>query len=256
MTTDIPAATAFYSKIAGWGTQEFDMGPNGKYQMWVVDNAPIGGVMTQTPKSGAPPMPPHWLGYVAVPNTDETVKQAESLGGRVISPPMDIPTVGRFAIIADPQGAAIAVFTPLPSSTGMDYSPQVGKFSWHELMTTDHDAAWSFYSKLFDWEKTGESDMGAIGMYVMFGLGGDHRASDAPNAGACGGMFNMTPEMKMPPNWVYYIQVDSVDATAEAVKSSGGQLLNGPMEVPGGDRIAQCMDPQGGMFAIHEVKKS
>jgi uncharacterized protein len=57
--------------------------------------------------------------------------------------------------------------------------------------------------------------------------------------------------MPSPPNWLQYIQVDSADSAAERVKASGGQVLNGPMDVPGGGRIAQCLDPQGGAFAVH-----
>jgi len=69
-------------------------------------------------------------------------------------------------------------------------------------------------------------------------------------------MFNRPPGVQAPPNWLQYIRVDSADAAAERVKASGGQILNGPMEVPGGDRIAQCMDPQGAAFAVHSRKAS
>ena len=69
-------------------------------------------------------------------------------------------------------------------------------------------------------------------------------------------MFNKPPEMPFPPNWLQYIQVDSADGAAERVKANGGQVLNGPMDVPGGDRIAQCLDPQGGAFAVHSSGKA
>ncbi len=247
MTTDVPAATAFYTAITGWGTQDFDMGPGGTYQMWTVGSVPIGGVMPNTPTGDAPAIPPHWMAHVAVANVDETVAQAESLGGTVISPAMDIPTVGRFAVIADPQGAVVSVFASLQPGTG-DFAPKLGEVSWHELMTSDHAAAFAFYSALFGWEKQQEMDMGAMGTYLMFG---------EQNGGAMyGGMMTITPDMPMPPSWLYYIQVDSADATAEQAKSLGGQVLFGPMDVPGGDRVAQIMDPQGAMFGVHSRKKS
>jgi predicted enzyme related to lactoylglutathione lyase len=66
-----------------------------------------------------------------------------------------------------------------------------------------------------------------------------------------GGMFDLVPDMQMPPCWLYYITVADLDAALERVKSHGGQILNGPMEVPGSDRVAQCMDPQGAAFALH-----
>ncbi|MGQ0645979.1 MAG: VOC family protein [Gemmatimonadaceae bacterium] len=254
MTTDVPAATAFYTKIAGWGTQDFDMGPNGTYQMWTVGDMPIGGVVKLTAEMGPPGTPPHWMGSVAVPSVDDTVRQAESLGGKVLAPPADIPTVGRYAVIADPQGAVIALFTPHQAMPRDDLTPKVGEFSWNELMTTDHNAAYAFYATLFDWEPMGEFDMGQpMGMYKMYGQAGGPTTPDGQPM-PYGGMFTLTPDMKMPPSWVSYIKVDSADATAELVKSLGGQVFNGPMEVPGGDRIAQCLDPQGGMFAVHSSK--
>jgi predicted enzyme related to lactoylglutathione lyase len=239
MTSDVAAATAFYTKVAGWGTQDFDMG-GGKYQMWTVGEAPIGGAMdlSQSP----PGTPPHWISYVSVPDVDETIKQAESLGGRTLLPGTDIPTVGRFAIIADPQGAVISIFTSSNPTAPRDGMAPVGNFSWHELTTTDHRAAFEFYTQLFGWEKLSEMDMGEMGIYVLFGKTGQP---------PFGGMFNKPADMPMPPNWGYYIRVNSADESAELIKSLGGQVLNGPMEVPGGDRIAQCMDPQGTYFAVH-----
>ena len=253
MTTDIPAATAFYTKVAGWGTQDFDMGPTASYQMWTVGGKMIGGVVRMTPDMFPPGTSPHWTAAVAVPSVDETATQAESLGGKVISPPADIPTVGRYAVIADPQGAVINLYTPLEPERIGGYAPQVGEFSWHELTTTDHEGAFSFYSQLFGWERMGEFDMGEpVGKYLMYGQNGDRPAGE-PHANPYGGMFTMSADMQMPPSWLYYIRVASADAAAETVKSLGGQVINGPMEVPGGDRIAQCLDPQGGMFAVHST---
>ena len=244
MTSDPNAAAGFYTKVAGWGTQQWDtQGVGMPYTMWTVKETPIGGMMPlPTELSGQ--MPPHWLAYVAVANVDETAKQAEALGGRVLKAPDDIPTVGRFAVITDPDGAAIALFTPTEGSTKPEGMPDVGEFSWHELTAGDHNRAYDFYQKLFGWEKTGDFDMGGMGMYQLFGRNGQ----------PVGGMWTKPKDMPMPPNWLYYIRVDDVEKAVERVKANGGQVLNGPMEVPGGDQIAQCMDPQGGAFAVHATK--
>ena len=187
-------------------------------------------------------VPPHWIGYVAVPSVDDTAKQAESLGGKVLTAPMDIPDVGRFAVISDPQGAAIAIFTPKEGAPQQpDTMGSAGEISWHELTTTDHKSAYDFYQTLFGWDKTGDFDMGDMGTYQLYGRG------DQP----LGGMWTKPADMPMPPNWLYYIRVPNVDEAAERVKALGGQVLNGPMDVPGGDRIAQCLDPQGAAFAVH-----
>jgi uncharacterized protein len=240
MTADPKKAEEFYSKAAGWGTQEFDKMP---YTMWTVNGTPIGGVMPLPPETGAPP---HWLAYIAVPDVDATVEQTESLGGKTIVPATDIPNVGRYAVLADPQGAVFSAFTPEPtqSSPRHDGDPKIGEFSWHELLTTDWVKALAFYQAIFGWEKIEEHDMGPMGVYLIFGRNGVQ----------LGGMFNKPAEMPAPPNWLQYVRVDNVDRVAEVVKANGGSVLNGPMDVPGGDRIAQCLDPQGAAFAVHSKK--
>ena len=136
MTTDPNAAADFYTKIAGWGTQPWENSPT-PYTMWTTHVSPIGGVMKLMPEMVGS-VPPHWIGYVAVPNVDDSAKQAEALGGKVLSAPMDIPEVGRCAVISDPQGAAIAIFTPKDAPPDHEGKPNVGEISWHELTTTDH----------------------------------------------------------------------------------------------------------------------
>jgi predicted enzyme related to lactoylglutathione lyase len=108
MTTDPEAATAFYAKLFGWQVEPMNMGM--PYNVLKVGDAAIGGIMGMPP--GAPAgMPPMWMPYVTVADVDALVKQVVSLGGKVRMPPADIPSVGRFAVIADPQGAAINVIT-------------------------------------------------------------------------------------------------------------------------------------------------
>jgi predicted enzyme related to lactoylglutathione lyase len=110
-------------------------------------------------------------------------------------------------------------------------------------MTNDYKAAFEFYKALLKWERISEADMGPLGMYFMFGQNGQ----------TYGGMFNRTPEMP-PPNWLPYVRVDDVTTAVDAVKRNGGTVMNGPMEVPGGDWIAQCLDAQGAAFALHTPK--
>jgi predicted enzyme related to lactoylglutathione lyase len=112
MTPDPKKAEPFYTKVIGWGTQEMEGMP---YTMWVANGTPIGGVTQLKAASGAPP---HWLAYVEVADVDATIKQIESLGGKALVKPTDIPTVGRFAVFADPAGAVLALFAPVPSASG------------------------------------------------------------------------------------------------------------------------------------------
>lgn len=239
-TSDVEAAKAFYTKAIGWSTAPFE--GEMPYEMWINQEAPVGGVMTLSEEARQAHVPPHWMAYISTPSVDDTATQATQLGGQVLVPPRDIPNVGRFAVIADPQGASFAAFTPATPGEDSVFDPKVGEFSWHELATTDHTAAFNFYSALFGWEKAEGMDMGEMGTYQLYGRGdGKH----------LGGMFNKLPDMPGPPAWLYYISIDDVRVGVDRVKDLGGRLLNGPMEVPGGDLIAQCLDPQGAFFALH-----
>ena len=244
MTTDLEAAKAFYTKVVGWGVQEWTEAPEGMppYTMWTVGDAPIGG-MNELPadalEHGARP---HWLSYVRVDDVDATLSKATEMGATVVMRPTDLPSIGRMAIFSDPQGPTLAVFRPEGESPRHEGDPRPGDFSWHELMTTDAEAAWIFYSSLFGWEETTSFDMGDGWMYQMYGAGGTE----------LGGMFNKPEDMPGPPYWLYYATVSDIDTAAETVTTEGGKILNGPEEVPGGGRIAQCRDPQGAAFAIYE----
>jgi predicted enzyme related to lactoylglutathione lyase len=234
MTPDTSGAHAFYSKVVGWKTQPFEHDPS--YQMFAAGSGPLGGTVAQA--SGTP----HWLHYVGTPDIEATVQAAKSRGGSVTKEITSIPNGGKYAVLADPQGAAIAVYQSA-SDAGKETPPKRGEFSWHELATSDWRAAVDFYSAVFGWEKMAEHDMGAMGKYVLFGSNGVQR----------GGMFNKPAEMPGGPSWLGYIRVKDVNETVKKAKSGRATLVNGPMEVPGGDWIAQFVDPYGAMFAVHTL---
>ena len=234
MTPDTSGAHAFYSKVVGWKTQPFEHDPS--YQMFAAGSGPVGGSVAQAAGT------PHWLHYVGTPDIEATVQAAKSRGGSVTKEISSIPNGGKYAVLADPQGAAIAVYQSA-SDPGKETPPKRGEFSWHELATTDWRAAVDFYSAVFGWEKMAEHDMGAMGKYVLFGSNGVQR----------GGMFNKPAEMPGGPAWLGYIRVKDVNDAVKRAKSGRATLVNGPMEVPGGDWIAQFVDPYGAMFAVHTL---
>ncbi|HEY7889099.1 MAG TPA: VOC family protein [Steroidobacteraceae bacterium] len=238
MTTDPQAAGAFYSKILRWKTQPSGM-PD--YTLWVTGKTMTGGLMTQPETARRSGAPPSWLIYIGTPDVDGTAAAAARLGGKVLKAPADIPSVGRYAVLADPQGATFAVFTPNPAPA--DAAPATD-FTWHELATSDQHGAMTFYSELFGWSRGPAHDMGPAGTYQLIEHGG------AQVGGACKLM-----DTSKPPHWLTYIRVASVDKAAAAAQAAGGRVTQGPMEVPGGSRIAQILDPQGGAFAVHELAK-
>jgi predicted enzyme related to lactoylglutathione lyase len=238
ITTDPKSAQAFYGKVVGWGAQEAPM--PFPYTLFTLDGVPIGGMTVQPDPVRQSGAPPSWMGHVAVADVDATVAKATSLGGKVLVAPTDIPNTGRSAVIADPQGAVIGIFRTAQPDTTPEPPPMMpGRPAWHELLTTDHEKAFAFYSALFGWTKDTPVDMGPMGIYQLFAAGGP----------AIGGMFNKPP-MIPACFWLYYIAVSDIDAAAERVKAEGGQITNGPMEVPGGAWIYQAMDPQGAHFAL------
>jgi predicted enzyme related to lactoylglutathione lyase len=242
MTTDTKSAADFYTKVAGWKTKPFEQNPS--YTMFTVKDRPVAGLMA-LPEPASPLM---WLVYIATPNVDETAGQAERLGGKVVKKPADIPTIGRFAIIQDPQGALFVAFTPLQQSgPPAPDAPGVGDFSWHELLTTNWRAALAFYKSLFGWEETESMNMGPdMGTYQMYGWKGH----------TLGGMMNKPRHSSEPPAWLSYIEVADSKKAAATVEKLGGRIINGPLEVPGGSWIAAGLDLQGAAFAVHSAKPS
>lgn len=242
LTPDPKAAVAFYTEVVGWKTQPF--GEGGDYVMWLGSHGPLGGVMKlpeQAAKMGAPP---HWMGNVQVADVDATAALTRKLGGKVYKEPSDVPTAGRFAVIADPQGAAIAIFKPANAMILHDGSKE-GEFCWNELVTSDSAAAARFYAELFGWKVLEEMDMGPMGTYRVFGLGDEQ----------LGGMMTTPKGKSVPPSWLYYSETPDLDAAILRATDRGAKVMNGPMDVPNGGRVAQLLDPQGAHFALHQAAK-
>ena len=239
MTTDDAAATAFYSAVIGWSAKDAGAA-HVRYTILSAGETGVGGLV-ELPKSaqdaGARPA---WIGYIAADDVDAMAARVMGAGGAIHCGPDDIPGVGSFAKVTDPQGAAFTLFRPLdggPAPPPAGATP--GRVGWHELHAADREAAFAFYAGLFGWTKAEAIDMGPMGIYQLFATGG----------AAAGGM--MTKMEAMPaPFWLYYFNVDDIDAAMTRAKGAGGQVVHGPHEVPGGSWIARCVDPQGAMFAM------
>jgi predicted enzyme related to lactoylglutathione lyase len=241
MTTDPKGAQAFYPAVTGWAAAPW--GNDGKYSLWMNGEAPVGGCMALPGEVQAAGIPAHWLTYIGTPDLDRTCAEIKQLGGAIMREPETIPDVGRFAVVTDPQGGVFCLYTPASPRPGADQPPRVGDFSWHELATTNPAGALAFYGSLFGWEQTSEFDMGPMGTYHLYGIGG------VP----MGGIYPKPADVPVS-NWLPYARVSSADGAADTIKSTGGRVLQGPVEVPGGDRIAVAMDPQGAVFAVHSSK--
>ena len=244
MTSNMKGAEEFYPKVTGWSVENWRGGPM-PYQLWRVGEVAVGGSMELPEEARAMGEPSQWRAHVGVADVDGVCRRVEELRGRVVRQPQNIPQVGRFAVIDDPQGAVLAIFSPgEDSGPGPQSPPSPGRFSWHELATNDLNSTMLFYTELFGWEETDTADLGEIGSYRMFGFDGH----------SFGGMFT-TPDSRLgPPRWLFYVLVKDIEGAVTEVRQGGGTILNGPMRVPGGDLVAQCLDPQGAAFALHAKK--
>ncbi len=244
MTTDQDAATDFYKAVVGWNAADQTNPAMGdfRYTILSVGTQGVGGLMQLTDQMCAGGARPGWVGYIGVEDTDAKAKAIVEAGGSILMGPDDIPDVGRFAMVADPGGAAFYLLTPLPrDEEPAPLAPETpGKVSWHELYSSAGDkAAFDFYSGQFGWETMTEMDMGPMGTYRIFGKDGVQ----------LGGMMNKPEDMPVSA-WGFYVNVEGIDAAIGRINANGGQVPMEPHEVPGGSWIVQAVDPQGANFAL------
>jgi predicted enzyme related to lactoylglutathione lyase len=248
MTTDQDAALDFYTKVVGWTATDMPMPGDSsmRYTILNVGDRGVGGVMQLTDQMREGGARPGWMGYIHVDDADAAAKSIADAGGAILMQPQDIPEVGRFAMAADPAGAAFYIMKPFPREQMAPLDPTTpGVVSWHELYSSLGDkAAFDFYAGQFGWETLHEMDMGEMGTYRIFGKGETQM----------GGMMNK-PDNIPASNWAYYISVDAIDRAIERLTANGGTVLMGPIEVPGGSWIVQATDPQGAHFALVSTKR-
>lgn len=236
MTRDLGKARKYYKDLLGWKIQEVDMGEAGLYPMILAGDQAQGG-MVQLPEGQE--IPSHWIAYLYVDDVDAATEQVAELGGQVAQEPMDIPEVGRFAVVVDPQGAFVSLFQGGDPEEELPEKPPEGAFCWDELLTPVPDASAEFYGKLVGWNAE-EVDLGELGTYRLLKTGDVERA----------GMLQMPPEAEGPPAWLPYVLVDDVDATAEEVRRLGGSVFVAPSHIPEVGRFTVTADPTGAVIAF------
>jgi predicted enzyme related to lactoylglutathione lyase len=240
MTPDVAAAKKFYGAVVGWTFSE-------QMPSYTVANVEggkgFGGIMAIPAELAS--MHPFWAGYVYTPDVDAACAKIKKLGGVIHREPWDIPDVLRMAVVGDPTGGSFNIMQPL--STEERKLPSVnalGTVGWNELHAGDLNAAWDFYAAMFGWTKGMAVDMGAMGVYQVFQIDG----RDA------GGMMKRQDPLPSP-MWLYYFNVDGIDAAAARVTKAGGKITMGPHQVPGGLWIVSGLDPQGAIFNLLSTVK-
>lgn len=238
-TSDLNGAGQFYGKVLGWNVENAGM-EGFEYHLAKMGEAMVAGMMSNAGQEGSPP--PNWVIYFAVDDCDKTAADVKAGGGQVYKEPADIPGTGRFAVVADPQGAVFGILQPLPmtpSDEGQSFNQQkAGHGNWNELMSSDPEAAYDFYAKLFGWSKGEAMDMGEMGTYQLL-------RRDDKDFGAVMGLGDAPV-----PAWLPYFGVENTTAAVDRINAEGGKVLHGPIEVPGPAWIAVAQDPQGAAFAV------
>lgn len=249
-TDDQNKAQEFYRDVAGWTFSESPAPEHGGYR---IANAPDGGSVAgiMKPPPGMQGLP-GWVVYFATSDVDSMVGQVKQLGGAVHFGPMDIPHVGRFATVADPQGVPFQIMTgssPEASTAfkqvGHGGGDGYGHGVWIELATPDPDDAIDFYGRLFGWEKKGAMPMGDMGDYTFIGTGENVRPGAVMSSKTIGA----------PARWNWYVHVRDIDAAVAAAKHKGGGLVQGPDQIPGGDYSAKLTDADGHAFGVVGPRK-
>lgn len=247
MTTDPDGAAAFYGPIVGWkiagdpGADTTDV----DYRHIVRDDGGSnGGVMKLTDEMCRNGARPCWLGYLSVADVDQAVTAIEADGGKLMLPAFDLD-VGRIAMVTDPGGVPFYVMAPVPPADNPHGDSDVydrcadQHISWNELYAPDLEVAKAFYARHFHFAFNESMPMGAMGDYCFIDHGGQQI-----------GAVMQKPKEVPAGMWQFYIRVPDIGTAAAQVQELGGQVLHGPMEVPGGEWIINGVDPQGAMFSL------
>jgi uncharacterized protein len=236
LATPTPAgAREFYGALFGWEAEEVP-GAGGAYTMFRLGGSDVAACFAQDESQ-----PPHWNSYVTVDDAETSASSAAALGGSVAMDAADVEGIGRMAVIADPLGAALALWEPR-GQIGAEVVNVPGALCWNDLGTTDVDAAMAFYAELFGWSYEQRLDDDPL-RYMRI------RNGDTENGSV---HLQGDDERGYPPAWVAYFATADVASAGTRVGELGGEVIVEPLEVPAGGRVSVVTDPQGAAFGLFD----
>ena len=235
MTSNVEDTLRFYGEVVGWKHETAKMPDGSDYTMFKVGDKAVGGAL----KLPMPGVPTHWAMYVSVADVDAAAARAAKLGGKVLFGPADAGGMGRFASVADPQGATISLWKSNmgDSARGETERPGRGEFCWEQLNTPDPKAANDYYGELFGW---GDAPFPGGGMDVW-------------SAGKVQVASRMQAPAGVPAHWLTYVVVDSIESANTRVTKQGGTVLVDLIELPTVGRISVVQDNVGATIGLFET---
>ncbi len=238
MTKDVSAAVKFYTVLfPEWAIHDLDATFGMPYRIIVAAGEEIGGIAPQDPSVDAPCF---WLGSVAVEDCDATVTRFEQGGGKCWVPAQEIPGVGRYAVVADAQGAVLKPIQ-LTYPRTPPRRPAAGQFCWDTLMTSDLEAARQTYAGAFGWQAA-ELSLGGTGGYTTFRIGEEDVAAG----------LALPPGSDSRPGWLAYLRAENVETRTNKAAKLGATILVKPQDLPGIGRFSILADPMAAVFALFQ----
>lgn len=237
MTDAVAAAASFYARVLGWRAVDSGL-PGPGYRYWRHAGEDVGGLMALPDEARAAGARPAWFPYLHEPQVEARIATVAAAGGAVYMPATEVPGVGRFAMLADPQGAAFYVMAPVGAGASPAFSPErIGHGGWNELQAADLDAARAFYAAQFGWQSRGDAAHPAGGQ--CFGTAsGDE----------LGAMVQGDPGTRA--WWLCAFNCDDIDAATRRLRAAGGKALDGLRRLPNGKWLLPAEDPQGARFGL------
>lgn len=237
VTPDLAAARLFYAGLFGWAFQDIpsDTGP---FTQVLLDGRIIAGIRQRPAPPGRRPA---WLTFIASTDVDKATANAAQQGAKVFVQPHDIASVGRAALLADPQGAVFAILTTTAGDPP-DLLAEPGEWIWSSLVTTDPATDAAFYKALFGYDVFTLPNSDDAG-HLILGSENFARASVNPIPTSWGTAH---------PRWLNYIRVIDATTMAAKVTALGGHVLLPPRLDRHGGRIVVVADPQGALFGLLE----
>jgi predicted enzyme related to lactoylglutathione lyase len=238
LSHDPTKAEQFYSALFGWTVKSIAI-PGVAYSQFHLGDRQIGGMYDARTLPASDGITPHWQGYISVTDVDKAASAAVAAGGEIVDGPLDIPNVGRLAVLHDAQGAMVSVFKDAkcdPDSTDL---PMISNFCWDTLQTTDIEAAAAFYAPVIGWNMVSRGPETG-----MFKFGDLHEA--AVRVAAPG----------VPPHWLAYIGVADLDAATLKAETLGATIVVANHPINDWGKLTVIQDPVGAFVALFQGMES